>query len=180
MKTMKKNDSTKGVNWPFPTNKPQTAAWDIAPIPNHPYPVEEKSKKELSPALAFAAERGITHMRQEKSAIKNLEDSARKELIKKAVTLGVHVCHVFDKDFTSGGLTVAFRKVSPYDSGIMVECAVQTCSTNDTFSKKVGTKGALERFFNGETIQLPLLLNTSERFMSDIVKHAFNKLYNAI
>lgn len=104
----------------------------------------------------------------------------REDLIEQARDEGVGIVHVFDYNYPKGGLTVAFRKISEYKSGIMVECAVATCSPKDTFSKKVGTQRALEMFFAGETIGLPLLMYSEARDINGAVKRAFTALYENI
>lgn len=104
----------------------------------------------------------------------------REDLLKQARDEGVGIVHIFDYNYPKGGLTVAFCKQSPYASGVMVECAVATCSSKDTFSKKIGTQRALEMFFDGETISLPLLMYSEDRDINGVVKRAFTALYKNI
>lgn len=104
----------------------------------------------------------------------------REDLIERARDEGVGIVHVFDYNYPKGGLTVAFLKISKYKSGIMVECAVATCSPKDTFSKKVGTQRALEMFFAHETVSLPLLMYSEDRDINGAVKRAFTALYENI
>lgn len=87
----------------------------------------------------------------------------------------INIVHVFDKELPYGGLTVAFRKVTPFKSGRMVECAVATCSIEDSFNKRVGREIALRNFTNGETIKLPLDENDGD--LNGSVKAAFSLLY---
>ena len=103
----------------------------------------------------------------------------RGQLLDKAKLLNVHTVHIFNKLYPKGGLTVAFRKVSEYKSGKMVECAVATCSDQDIFSKKTGTTIALEKFFDGNTIELPLLAYYDLCDMNHVVKRAFTALYKS-
>jgi hypothetical protein len=109
----------------------------------------------------------------------NAGDIYRAELIAKARLLKIGTVHIFDTDNPKGGLTVAFRKMSQYKSGKMVECAVATCSDEDAFSKKIGTTRALENFFDGNTIELPLLAYYDLRDLNGVVKRAFTALYLA-
>lgn len=104
----------------------------------------------------------------------------RQHLLEKARVLGVGIVHIFNPDYPKGGLTVAFRKVSRYRNGKMVEVAVATCSRQDTFSKKIGTQLALEQFFDERTILLPLLEYNDPREINGIVKTAFSDLYSSI
>ena len=102
------------------------------------------------------------------------------KLIDKAKLLNVYVIHIFDKQYPKGGMTIAFRKISQYKSGKMVECAVANCSDQDTFSKRTGTIVALEKFFYGQTIELPLLAYYNSCDLNTVVKRAFTALYKSI
>jgi hypothetical protein len=115
------------------------------------------------------------------NSIKEAIKADNKFLRSQAVQQNIGIVHIFDKENTLGGLTIAFRKVSKYPSGRMVEVAVATCSIEDTFSKKLGTSAALAKFFDGETIQLPLLQwYTAEEDLPFVVKQAFTALYREI
>jgi hypothetical protein len=105
------------------------------------------------------------------------DEDYRLDLMAKATILGVGLVHIYDTENHKGGLTVAFRKVSQFGSGKMVQCAVNTCSNKDSFSKKIGAKGALEKFFNGETIELPILEIWPEAELNWAVKTSFTNLY---
>jgi hypothetical protein len=107
-------------------------------------------------------------------------DKQRTDLLAYAEQMKIGVVHIFDKEYPMGGLTVAFRKLSPYDSGVMVEVAVVTCSKLDTFSKKIGTLLALGKFADGETIALPLNTNISGDGLNFDVKAAFSALYFSV
>lgn len=109
-----------------------------------------------------------------------LTDENRAFLLNKAHILGIGIVHVFDEDNPKGGMTIAFRKVSPFAKGTMVDVAVATCSKEDSFNRKTGTKLALESFFNGDTIQLPLNNPASKEGISTQVKWAFEGLFYAI
>lgn len=104
----------------------------------------------------------------------------RQGQLEKAKLLGIGIVHVFDQQTPKGGLTIAFRKVSEHKSGSMVECSVATCSIYDTFNKRIGTAIALDRFFNGKTVQLPILQLYSEDDLNGLVKRAFSALYGQI
>ena len=104
----------------------------------------------------------------------------RAALLARAVEENVGLVHVFDEDRPKGGLSIAFRKVSPYKSGKMVRVAIATCSKEDSFSRKTGAKQALEMFFNGKTIDLPILQTFAEEDLNYAVKHAFRRFYDYI
>lgn len=102
----------------------------------------------------------------------------RAELLDYATKMGVGLVHIYDKDSPKGGLTVAFRKTTQYKSGVMVEVAVATCSTQDSFSKKIGTVLALGKFADGETIYLPINCALNGENLAYNIKSAFWRLYN--
>lgn len=66
----------------------------------------------------------------------------------------IRICHSFDPD-EFGGVTIAYRKVTPHNNCRMVEVAVAYCSPHDTFSKKVGARRALDNFLDGATVLVP-------------------------
>ncbi len=105
-------------------------------------------------------------------------ENDRALLITAARNSEVGIVHIYDVNYPKGGLTVAFKKSSPYASGVMVECAVATCSREDTFSKKTGTYNALTKFFEGNTIELPLLNTEADSELNGVVKRAFTALYD--
>lgn len=108
------------------------------------------------------------------------EQSRRVFLLNKAVLQKVGIVHIFDEMNAKGGLTIAFKKTTPYKSGAMVTVAVATCSKLDAFSKKIGTERALEMFFAGQTIELPILQWFAEEDLAFAVKNAFRRLYDYI
>ncbi len=87
---------------------------------------------------------------------------------------GVGLVHVHN---IKGGLTIAFAPTTPYASCRIVDVAVQICSPEDTFSKRRGAVGALEKFMDGQVIQLPLLNVYPKEDLPYIVKKAFTSLY---
>lgn len=108
-----------------------------------------------------------------------VEYDYNQDLRDRAKAFGIGIVHIFNKYTRKGGLTVAYRKVSPHESGVMVEVAVATCSQEDCFSRKLGTSIAIEKFIAGEVIQLPLALNKEEGIAYN-VKQAFEALYCSI
>lgn len=107
------------------------------------------------------------------------QNNHRRELLRVAKVENVGIVHIFNPDFPYGGMTVAFTKSNKYASGVMVDVAVATCSKEDTFSKKIGTTRALELFFSGSVIQLPLLNLYSPEDINFAVKRAFESLYHS-
>ena len=117
---------------------------------------------------------------QRKEFVKTINESVarRKEFyMTKAKLEGVGIVHIFDADWPKGGMTVAFKKSNPYKSGVMVDIAVNNCSTEDTFSRSHGTVGALEKFFEGKIIQVPLLRFYDERDLPTLIKTHFRRMY---
>ena len=103
------------------------------------------------------------------------------DLLERAKDDGIGIVHIrSDYGDPKGGLTIAFRKVTPFTSGVMVYVAVQTCSREDTFSRAKGTTGALEKFYSGEVIQLPLLSRYCGAHINEAVKDSFIALYNVV
>lgn len=102
----------------------------------------------------------------------------RDDLLRDAKTNGVSVVHVFDKEHPYGGLTIAFRKVKPNQvSTNMVNCAIVTCAYQDTFNRKLGTELALRKWFDGETVDLPLSSGHADEDLNGIVKRKFMALF---
>lgn len=106
------------------------------------------------------------------TAIKNY----REELHESAKEQGIGIVHIYT-DGEKGGMTIAYRKSNQFSSGCMVEVAVATCSEADAFSKKIGVQLALEKFFDDNTIELPLLKTYEARDVSYAVKSAFTAMY---
>ena len=114
--------------------------------------------------------------KSDKEAIKEY----RNALLAKAKADKVGIVHIFDAFDTKGGLTVAFQKSNEYKSGVMVTVAVNVCSKDDTFSRSIGTTGALDKFFDGQNIELPLLSGWLPEDLSMAVKYSFTKFYAAM
>ena len=140
---------------------------------NFPFPTRNKP----SVAMISAAKAGAYQLALDRARLANVLEQERLELIEVAKEEGIGIVHIFDKENPKGGLTVAFRKNSPYKSGKMVSVAVATCSTQDTFSKKLGTKLAIQEFLEGKTINLPLLVAYEDEDINGAVKRAFSALY---
>lgn len=113
----------------------------------------------------------------DRSIVELAKTARRKQLLDDAEEQGIGIVHIYNPEEPLGGLTVAFSKSNPYASGVMVDVAVNTCSEFDRFSKKIGTLGALEKFYAGETIQLPLLTIYAQENLAFVVKQAFSLLY---
>lgn len=114
--------------------------------------------------------------------IKLAEENLRKEMLLKAKICGVGIVHIKSDEngWRKGGMTIAFKKSNRYPRGRMVEVAVAVCSPDDTFSRKIGTKLALEKFFSEEVIELPLLEFYSPEDINQAVKQAFSNMWNSI
>lgn len=106
-------------------------------------------------------------------------DQHRLDLLDRARDEGVGIVHCFNPHYPFGGLTVAFKRCSPYKSGKMVEVALASCSDKDSFNRKVGSQRALELFFSGRTVELPLLHSGADpRDLNVIVKELFTTLHH--
>lgn len=114
-----------------------------------------------------------------KSRLRNAIKQYREELHESAKAENIGIVHIYT-DGLKGGLTIAYRKSNEFTSGCMVEVAVATCSEADAFSKKIGVQLALEKFFDGTTIELPLLKSFEARDVSYAVKEAFTALYYSV
>lgn len=144
--------NTTETSWPFPTIMPNTNNSTQTTVP-------------MFTSITEAHDRVNAALKQYRE---QLHDEA------KAQNIGIVHIH---EDGVKGGLTIAYRKCNEFKSGRMVEVAVGVCSIDDAFSKKVGVQNALQRFFDGETIQLPLLNNHDVRDLSYAVKSAFTVFY---
>lgn len=108
-------------------------------------------------------------MTNQKENLALLMDWAKRE--------GVGIVHIHN---VKGGMTIAFAPTTSYASCRIVDVAVQICSPEDTFSKRIGAIGALEKFMEGQVIQLPLLNVYPKEDLPYIVKQTFTSLYNFV
>lgn len=112
--------------------------------------------------------------------VKRQEAKELADMLNQAKEEGVGIVHIFDEYLPKGGMTIAFRKCSPYANTRMVEVAVAVCSPEDTFNKRIGNRIALDKFFAGITIELPILLTASPENLNHMVKTAFNSFYYSL
>lgn len=89
----------------------------------------------------------------------------------------VKIMHCFDKNSILypeyNGVTIAYRKLSPYKNCRVVELAVAYCSQYDQFEKKVGARLAMERFNAGKTIVFPIDRPDTDADISFCIENAF-------
>lgn len=85
----------------------------------------------------------------------------------------VFVCHAFDPVYSKGGVSIAYRKANDFKNCIMVEVAVVYCVEEDSFSRKEGTRRALERFDEGKTIFVPARKYQNDRSIPITLKDMF-------
>lgn len=112
------------------------------------------------------------------NSLKAQIEQERQTLLSDAKRNGVSVVHVFDEYDPKGGLTIAFRKSMPgQKSTNMVDCAVVTCSYADNFNRKIGTQLALQKWFDMDTVQLPLSSGWDNEELNGIVKRKFHALF---
>lgn len=120
----------------------------------------------------------ITPVVAAEKALKSCIEDERLKLLQRAKYSGVQLVHVFDEDNPKGGLTIAFRKCRPNErSTNMVDVAVATCSYSDNFNRKIGTQLALAKFFDEETVALPLSTGHSDEDLNGLIKRKFTALY---
>lgn len=140
-------------------------------------PINFPMKNSTSPAVCAAAEQGYHIAALQRTQERIMTEMWRKALLDQAKEDGVGIVHVYSPEFPKGGLTCAFMKCTEFDGDVMVDVAVNVCSINDSFSKKIGTEGALRKFYEGETICLPLLRGFRVEDLNFAVKNAFTKMY---
>lgn len=105
-------------------------------------------------------------------------EEERQHLLSDAKRNGVNVVHVFSENYPKGGLTIAFRKTMPNQKSTnMVDCAIVTCSYADNFNRKVGTQLALKKWFDCDTVQLPLASGWDGEDLNGTVKRKFHAMY---
>jgi len=111
---------------------------------------------------------------------RDLNKEYKLNMLERAKVFGIQVVHIRSDYSSKGGMTIAFRKSSQYKSGRMVDLSIATCSIEDQFNKGIGMINALEKFFDGETVQMPLLNSFNDEDLSEIVKVVFTRLYNSV
>ena len=110
--------------------------------------------------------------------IKHANEQRRLELLEEAKDVGVSIVHIFDEDHPFGGLTVAFRKCNSVSkNAVMADVALAYCSPHDNFSRKIGTAHALEKWFDGYTIQMPLFMHEHVDGENALVKSIFSQMF---
>ena len=108
-----------------------------------------------------------------------ISKALRQDLMNRASVLGIGLVHIYNPENPRGGLTVAFRPVAGYKSTRMVTCAVNVCSIEDMFDKKIGAPAAIQKFLFGECIDLPLLNMFAIEDVAYAVKRGFSSMYEA-
>lgn len=105
----------------------------------------------------------------EQTPYRSFQEAARAE--------GVVLKYIFNRMRPKGGLTVAYRLDKPErKNSLMVEIATAYCSEHDTFNKSYGAQLALDNFFSGRTMFLPLASPTRD-FIDDNLDQMFDWLY---
>lgn len=137
---------------------------------NNPWPFTSETNIEMNKPH-------ITLIAAQKALMEEIEQE-RQHLLSDAKRNGVNVVHVFSENYPKGGLTIAFRKTMPNQKSTnMVDCAVVTCSAMDNFNRKVGTMLALRKWFDCDTVQLPLSGGWEGEDLNGIVKRKFHALF---
>ena len=94
---------------------------------------------------------------------KELRKKEREEFAKKNIFTnevierhGLEVIHFYNRDMWStpyGGMTVVYRKLK---TNSFIEVATSICSKRDLYCRKLGKQLAVNNFFDGKIIHLPL------------------------
>lgn len=114
-------------------------------------------------------------------ALKKQMEEDRQRLVADAKRNGVGIVHAFNPKNPKGGMTIAFRKTMPnQQSTNMVDVAIATCSSADTFDRKIGTQIALAKWFNTETISMPLSSGRPEEDLNGRVKYIFTEMWESL
>lgn len=90
---------------------------------------------------------------------------------------GVKLLYLIDPCTRKGGVTVAYREAGAFRNSRMVEVSVAYCNPRDFFSKKIGRSIALENFYNGASITLPLRDPSDDNSIVDNLKTMFGQFY---
>ena len=85
----------------------------------------------------------------------------------------VRVIHIFDKDNSMGGVTLAYRPVlhdsKGYPVGKFADITVAWCSPQDRYNRKMGEALALQRMQVGQCITLPIYVDKAPvRFLKNM------------
>jgi hypothetical protein len=140
---------------------------------NNPWPFTSETNIKMTKPHLFVIEA--------KKSLMSVIEQERQTLLADAKRNGVSIVHIFCTENTKGGLTIAFRKTRPNEQSTnMVDVAIATCSFSDTFSRKIGTQIALQKWFDGDMIQLPLSSGHADEDLNGRVKWAFTSMWNSL
>jgi hypothetical protein len=91
----------------------------------------------------------------------------------------VHIVHSFNPDHPKGGYTLAWQRDNPFSvRGKMIRVSVTFCSDKDHYTRKVGAFQALENFYKGASILLPVGSPNSE-YIVTVLRTFFEYSLNA-
>jgi hypothetical protein len=90
----------------------------------------------------------------------NLNDLAN-DYIKNAKALNhIRVVHIFDKDWSYGGCTVAYKPklhdADGYPTGEYADVAVAYCHPNDRYNRKYGEARAVLNLIKNKSVSMPI------------------------
>jgi hypothetical protein len=88
------------------------------------------------------------------SSLKDFPQAEYESLLDSALNEGVHIVHC--RTGRKGGATVAWRRVGDDARNRMVEVSIAFCSPKDVFVRRLGTFNALNYFFDGAAILMPI------------------------
>lgn len=86
-----------------------------------------------------------------------MDELEYKSLREQAATDGIVVAtrQFTDRNVKTSGVSVAYKKIN---NGRMVHVSVSYCNSKDQFSRKTGIYNALNKLYDGESIQIPFNL----------------------
>jgi hypothetical protein len=88
-----------------------------------------------------------------KNLFENFPYVEYQELLDSALENDIHIVH---QNYIYGGFTFAWRRMSDFAKGRMVEVSVAFCSPRDQFCRKIGAYHALDNFDKNLRIQVPV------------------------
>lgn len=91
-----------------------------------------------------------------KNIFKGFDWEGYEDLKNQALEDSVYIVHNFDVSNPLGGQTFVWARDSEYKNSKMVSVSVSFCNEKDQFCRKIGAYNALERFYAGEHISLPI------------------------
>ena len=110
-----------------------------------------------------------------KELLKNFPQEEYEALLEAAFDSGVHIVHF--RTGRTGGATIAWRRAGEDSRNRMVEVAIAFCSPRDIFVRRIGTLHALEYFFDGAAILMPIGSVNTEQIHDSVRRIVAQAIY---